>query len=63
MFAAISLAPITQGITPLGHVVTAAAGAILMPPAFRLAITTLICGLDLHRQQRLDDADACALRH
>lgn len=60
-FGALSLAPIKHVIDPAWDFITTASGAIVMPLVW-LAITALIYGLDLRRQQRLDGADA-RLRH
>lgn len=59
--AGLSLAPLKQLIDPAWDFLATTAGIIVMPLVW-LAITALIYGLDLRRQQRLDTADA-RLRH
>lgn len=53
----VSLAPLKRVFDPLWQFVADAAGAVSMPLVW-LAITALIYGLDLRRQQRLDRSDA-----
>lgn len=54
---AISLAPLKQVLDPVWDLASTVGGAVSMPLIW-LAITALIYGLDLRRQQRLDQTDA-----
>jgi hypothetical protein len=53
----VSLAPLKRMVDPFWQFAATAAGAVSMPLVW-LAITALIYGLDLRRQQRLDRSDA-----